>query len=82
MFFPSSFASFPIQGSRVQGKAMNQRNALMFAWGEAIQTMDANQDASFEDAIKVREERKEEKRESNVRIFPEAKPFTSKSVQT
>ncbi len=41
------------EGARVQGKALNQRNALMFAWGEVIQTLDANQDGTFEDAIKV-----------------------------
>ena len=36
-----------------QGKALNQRNALMYAWGEVLQTLDANQDGTFEDALKV-----------------------------
>jgi hypothetical protein len=42
------------EGKRLQGKALNQRCGLMFCWGEFVQTMDANQDFTFEDALKVR----------------------------
>jgi hypothetical protein len=36
----------------IQGKACNQRNGLLFAWGFVIQTKDANQGGTLAEAVK------------------------------
>eukprot|EP01130_Rhizamoeba_saxonica_P007351 TRINITY_DN2971_c0_g1_i1.p1 TRINITY_DN2971_c0_g1~~TRINITY_DN2971_c0_g1_i1.p1 ORF type:complete len:1946 (-),score=334.56 TRINITY_DN2971_c0_g1_i1:891-6728(-) len=41
------------QNMRIQGKACNQRNGLLFAHGNVIQTKDANQGGTLFEAIKV-----------------------------
>lgn len=38
-----------------EGKPNNQNHAVIFTRGEAIQAIDMNQDASLEDAIKIRQ---------------------------
>ena len=38
-----------------EGKPNNQNHALIFTRGEAIQAIDMNQDATLEDAIKIRQ---------------------------
>lgn len=40
-----------------EGKPNNQNHAVIFTRGEAIQAIDMNQDASLEDAIKIRQVR-------------------------
>jgi hypothetical protein len=36
----------------IQGKASNQRNGLLFAWGTVVQTKDANQGGNLAEAVK------------------------------
>ena len=38
-----------------EGKPNNQNHALIFTRGEAVQAIDMNQDATLEDAIKIRQ---------------------------
>lgn len=38
-----------------EGKPNNQNHAIIFTRGEAVQAIDMNQDATLEDAIKIRQ---------------------------
>eukprot|EP01117_Protostelium_nocturnum_P000780 TRINITY_DN1098_c0_g1_i2.p1 TRINITY_DN1098_c0_g1~~TRINITY_DN1098_c0_g1_i2.p1 ORF type:complete len:1504 (-),score=536.96 TRINITY_DN1098_c0_g1_i2:1410-5921(-) len=44
---------YPLLIGETQGKAANQRNALLFATKEIIQTLDANQDAFAGECLKI-----------------------------
>ncbi|KAK9800796.1 hypothetical protein WJX73_005277 [Symbiochloris irregularis] len=46
----SNFKRTPILG---EGKPENQNHAIIFAFGEALQSIDANQDANFAEALKM-----------------------------
>lgn len=43
-----------------EGKPNNQNHAIIFTRGEAVQAIDMNQDASLEDAIKIRQVNEQE----------------------
>ncbi|KAJ7539825.1 hypothetical protein O6H91_11G110500 [Diphasiastrum complanatum] len=50
-----------------EGKPENQNHAIIFTRGEALETIDMNQDNYFEEAIKIRNLLEEFKRKSGVR---------------
>lgn len=53
-----------------EGKPNNQNHAIIFTRGEAVQAIDMNQDASLEDAIKIRQVNEQEDNECIVlRVF-------------
>lgn len=52
-----AFLQLPGQILLGEGKPNNQNHAIIFTRGEAIQAIDMNQDATLEDAVKIRQVR-------------------------